>query len=436
MKKILLSIILIYTLGCQNGNATNYIHASGSYIIGVCGDTIILRGINYAAFNWGIDITDDRFAEIAQSGANCVRIPWYSSSAASGGHLLYDNLDMLDSAIAKCVRNKMIPIVVLMDNTCDSTQSTLITLSNFYLQPGVLSIIHTFQSSLIIDIANEALYHQWSANTPAQALTEFENTYKTIITNFRNANVHIPLMIDAPDCGTDLTGLTSIAPSLQTFDTQHNLIFSAHAYWYGYANNDSTTVRNIITSALSQNVPIVLGEVANLQDGTTACMYPLLYKQILNMCEELKVNWLSWSWDNDVCPSRQITNAGLYASLTTYGNDILNNPVYGISSHSKLTTYLSNKGSCTTTGITENSRDSNVVFFPNPMNNSSTIEIHSSMKGKVNVYFYDVLGQKILTKENESHTIVINRKDFSTGLFFYRVSIEGVEIGTGKFEAE
>src|ERR1022692_2473738 len=139
MKNVITFAILFKVfLFAMNANATNPIHANGKFIIGSCGDTITLRGVNYAAFNWGFDLTDDRFSQIALSGANCIRIPWYSSSAAGQGAPLYDNLAMLDSAIAKCVRNRMIPILVLMDNSCDSTSSTLITLSNYYLQPAVL----------------------------------------------------------------------------------------------------------------------------------------------------------------------------------------------------------------------------------------------------------------------------------------------------------
>src|ERR1017187_5865453 len=194
MKNVItFAILFIAFLFVMNANATNPIHANGKFIIGSCGDTITLRGVNYAAFNWGWDLTDDRFAQIALSGANCIRIPWYSSSAAGGGAPVYNNLANLDSAISKCVRNKMIPILVLMDNTCNADTGALLTLSNYYLQPSVVSIINTFQNSLIIDIANEALYHNW-ANNPTLALSQFKNTYKAIITNMRNAGILVPLM--------------------------------------------------------------------------------------------------------------------------------------------------------------------------------------------------------------------------------------------------
>src|ERR1700722_17076919 len=98
MKNLILTLSLMITfLYNVKGNGPLTIQANASYLIGICGDTIVLRGINYAAFNWGNDFTDDRFSEIAMTGANCIRIPWYSSSAAGGGAPLYDHLEYLDS---------------------------------------------------------------------------------------------------------------------------------------------------------------------------------------------------------------------------------------------------------------------------------------------------------------------------------------------------
>lgn len=65
---------------------------------------------------------------------------------------------------------------------------------------------------------------------------------KIIITNLRAVSgFDFPLLIDAPDCGqnSDAFITSGTAADLITFDPAHNLIFSAHAYWYGYAANDS-----------------------------------------------------------------------------------------------------------------------------------------------------------------------------------------------------
>jgi mannan endo-1,4-beta-mannosidase len=139
-------------------------------------------------------------------------------------------------------------------------------------------------------------------------------------------------MIDAPDCGTNSDAFitSNVANDLIQFDPQHNLIFSAHTYWYGFANNDSAQMAAKINAVLAQNIPLVLGEVANFQDDANPCQYALNDKPLLNYCQLKKVSWLAWSWDNDVCPARQVSSNGNFNSLTTYGYDIVNNPSYGL----------------------------------------------------------------------------------------------------------
>ena len=340
-------LIIGLSLICYaNTGFAQTIHTSGSTIIGVCGDTITLRGIDYAPFDWGYDSTQLYLNQIAKTGANVVRMPWYDTSSAP-----YYTYPLLDTAINHCIQNKMIPVIVLMDITCDNDYHALLTLAQWYTTPQVTQIINKYKSSLIIDIANEAGYVTWD-NDPTTALQTYKNTYDSITHLLRNANITIPIMIDAPDCGTNINVFDSVATNIVSSDPLHNVLFSAHAYWYAYANNDSATMLGILQNAKSANYPLMLGEIANYQDGNTACEYALNYTSLLHICQNLNIGWLAWSWNNDVCASRQLSNDGSFTNLSSYGNDIVNNSDYGLSTTAKLTTYLyNNQGSCVTTGI-------------------------------------------------------------------------------------
>lgn len=392
MKKNLLTLIFVLFLKMTFAQPFTTIKANGSRLIGICGDTILLRGLNYEPFNWGYDINDEKFAEISITGSNCVRIPWYTSSAAAGGAPLFDVLANLDTAIARCFRNKMIAIVDLHDNTCNGDISQIATLSNWWLNPNVIAMINNYKHSLIINIANEAGYVQWTGNAAA-ALIDFKNTYQSIVSNMRNAGIEVPLMIDAPDCGTDLDDLASIAVALQTNDPLHNLIFSAHAYWYAYAGNDSITMLNKIMNALSQNVPIVLGEIANLQDDAAPCAYVLNYEALLHICSDLGVSWLAWSWDHDNCPARQVSSNGNFASLTYYGNDIVYNADYGLQMHSDITDYLANNQICNT-GISDNNSSDKLISVLKAQNG---IIVTSLVNDITTITLYDVFSKNIKT---------------------------------------
>lgn len=93
--------------------------------------------------------------------------------------------------------------------------------------------------------------------------------------------------------------------------------------------------------------------------------------------------------------------------------------------------------SCILEGIKENLiNKSEIIVYPDPVSSISILQIQSNLIGKVIINFYDILGQDVLNIESENHTITINRKDFNAGMFFYRVSICGEVLGSGKFVTE
>lgn len=309
-----------------------YIHTSGKYILGPCDDTLMLKGVNYAPYNWGYDINSLEITQIGQSGANAVRLVWYSNHPDPHTNAVYANFAALDSAISKCVQQKMIAVLELHDYTCSNDTTGLLSQSAWWTQAGVFNILNKYKESVIINYANEALYYNWTSN-PTAALATYKRTYQNIISTLRsNPGFKFPIMIDAPDCGTNTDAFTTsnVANSLIQSDPEHNLIFSAHTYWYVYANNDSAQMAAKINAVLAQNIPLVLGEVANFQGDVTPCQYTMNYEQLLNYCQLKKVSWLAWCWDHDNCPARQVSSNGNFNSLTTYGIDLVHNPGYGM----------------------------------------------------------------------------------------------------------
>lgn len=367
MKNLYLSFLLAFSLNYLPAQVSNFIHTSGKYILGPCNDTLTLKGINYAPYNWGYTLSDLKIDQIAQTGANVVRLAWYWSNP---GASVYYNYVALDSALSKCKQYKMIAIVELHDFTCANNHTNLLNGSGWWTNSSVFPLLTKYKQNVIVNIANEALQVNWTSN-PATALTAYKTTYQTIIGNLRNVSgFDFPLMIDAPDCGqnSDAFITSGTAASLITADPKHNLIFSAHAYWYGYANNDSLQMATKINNVLTQNIPFVLGEVANQQDDVTMCQYNLNYKPLLKFCQQKKVGWLAWSWDHDGCPNRQVSTNGMFNSLSTYGNDIVNNPAYGLlATPAPKSQYLLTNGACLTATLNENDlTGKGVQVYPNP----------------------------------------------------------------------
>lgn len=325
------------------------IFVQGKNIIGPCGDTLLLKGVNYAPYNWGWSPSDLRINQIGLSGSNCVRIVWYKNGSSGTPASTYSNITLLDSVLSKCIQNKLIPIIELHDQTCQNSSSGLINLSSWFTQNSIKPILLKYKHSIILNIANEALYVNWTSN-PTTSLNTFISTYNSIITNLRNNGLNMPVMIDAPDCGTNIEALANASNALLTNDIKQNLIFSAHAYWYGYANNDSLTFLNKINYMLSKNVAFLFGEIANYQDDATLCQYSLNLSALLNICKTKKLGWIAWSWDNDGCTARQLTTNGNFNSLSPYGNYIFNNSNIGINSNPPSKSMYLEKGACVLRG--------------------------------------------------------------------------------------
>jgi len=417
MKKLLLSLLTVVSISLQS-QTSNFIHTSGKYILGPCNDTITIKGINYAPYNWGYTLSDLKIDQIAQTGANAVRIVWYWSNPGAN---VYYNYVALDSAISKCIQHKMIAIVELHDFTCGNSPSSLTNGSGWWTNSSVFPILQKYKQSIIVNIANEALQVNWTSN-PTTALATYKNTYQNIITNLRSTTgFDFPLMIDAPDCGqnSDAFITSNTASDLITFDPKHNVIFSTHAYWYGYANNDSLQMATKINNVTAQNIPLVLGEIANQQDDASMCQYNLNYKPLLNYCENKKISWLAWSWDHDGCPARQLSSNGNFSNLTTYGNDIINNTTYGLLSHpAAKSSYLVNNKTCnSTTGIKNSLQDLSISLFPNPSTGTFNIANVNNFK---TIKAFDLLGKEVDVIQLSDNTFSLNNK----GVYFIQIQTE------------
>lgn len=315
------------------------LHTKGRHLYDASGKKLILRGINLPLLDdWNFP-QSNQLAELEKTGANAVRIQWYKDYGQSS-RPAYSIAD-LDNVLAQCKASRIIPIVYLSDSTCKSDVTFLNTeLLPWWTSDSVLTVLKKHQRYLILNLANELGFYRWTDNQTT-TLETFKNAYKSAITTIRQS-LHSPIMIDAPDCGTSIEVFNSIGQELIDHDPDHNLLFSGHAYWAAYDGLP------YLEAAIHANLPIVFGEVANKQDEnsngkTQYCYYDLdgsqenrapqgtfTYQTFLQKLTEQEVSWLAWSWWKDGCSNRQMSQDGTFSSLTSYGNDLVNHPTYGL----------------------------------------------------------------------------------------------------------
>jgi poly(3-hydroxybutyrate) depolymerase len=310
--------------GIASSNNAGYIHTAGKYILGPQGDTVVLRGVNYAPYNWGWDSTELRINQIALTNANAVRLVWYVNG---GGAPHYSNWRLLDSAISKCVQNGMVVIPELHDQTCTQDSAALTALITWWTHPNMIAILNKYQGNIIVNFANEALGSGawgWLGGSP----NAYKNIYGNIITQLRsNYGFNYPIMLDAPECGGNELALlnNTVATHLNNLDPLHNIIFSVHTYW-PTPSNTAAVLGARLAGLYNSSVPFVLGEVA----ATSDCSDVILLDSILRYAKQYDLGWLAWSWDRDNCAARQISTNGLFASLTPTGAMVVNNLQVGL----------------------------------------------------------------------------------------------------------
>jgi hypothetical protein len=91
-------------------------------------------------------------------------------------------------------------------------------------------------------------------------------------------------------------------------------------------------------------------------------------------------------------------------------------------------------------GISENHSNENVLtVFPNPFSTSTQVQINSGLvHSGLDLFFvmYDVNGKVIRNEKVSSSTIVIDRENLSSGIYFYRLMFNGNPVADGKLIAQ
>ena len=424
------NIILItgFLLGIMSIQAQNNVmKVQGSNLVTTNGQTIVLRGINYPILNEGsISISNasqyqNYIDQVALTGANAIRIPWHTDGVhwrdmqpyGTPGTLEgYIDNGHLSNLIGYCRQKGMIPILEIHDVTCSDNWSALLTtVQNWWLKPEILNLIETHKEYLIINIANEMGKAEWTVNSTA-AMNTFKNNYNQVIANLRNAGVKVPLMIDAPDCGTSSTQLLSVAQDMLNADSEGNLIFSAHTYWYGYANT-TTAITTKINEIVNSGVCFVFGEIANRQDVTGDPVdgtYNIdnIYQEVLTQACTHGIGWLAWTFNHDWESNREISSTSQFSNLTTYGNDLVYNTVYGL---------LAGQCNAVPLSVSDFSALQNTVkIYPNP---ASEIVFLENTQNVIQITLYDSTGRMLKSKSDNFNQIDVS--DLSTGIYYLKI---------------
>lgn len=430
MKKIYF-LALLTVLTCHSQQLQQTLKVVGKNLTTVSGQTIVLRGINYPIIDDGsISLTNaaeyqHKIDEAAKTGANAIRIPWYTdgthwrdipgppTNGTPGTVMGYVNNGHLSNLIGYCHTKGMIPILEIHNLTCSGDWIEFNnTVMPWWKSQVILNLIEAHKGYLVINLANEFGQARWTGNT-TNGMNVFKTNYNAAVSQLRALNVNVPIMIDAPDCAQSSTELLSAAESMVTSDPQHNLIFSSHAYWSGYAQTQAA-VQIKLNEAQNTNVCFVLGEVASTQDNNSCGDFSLasLYPTILTEACSRNIGWLGWTYTLDCSSPREMTTNGEFNTLTVYGNDLVNNSVYGLKS----------SGGCGASLLASSEFEDGSSFsvYPNPATNRISIRGSETIE---NAKIFDISGRLLKNINSDFETVDV--AFLKTGTYIIQIQIRG-----------
>lgn len=304
-------LALIISFKSVEAQTRQTMYVEGRNIYTACGEQVVLRGVN-EMFIWSGNRTGSTILpQIAQTGANSVRLVWTTTGSTTELRQLIEN----------CIANKMIAVPELHDATGDFSKFQL--LLDYWKQPVVVQLMNDNKEWVILNIGNEV-------GGGSESNAQYQAYYQDAITQLRNAGYEMPFMIDAGGWGNNEGYITSTAAALMNHDPLKNLIFSVHTYWMGTQAQNQTRLDALISNMKSQNLPLVFGEAPQYAASPSSCSTVFPYQYFLRRCQEEGLGWQAWSWgavDNGDCGAPNsvfdITSNGNFGSwATTFGQEI------------------------------------------------------------------------------------------------------------------
>lgn len=270
---------------------SNGLHVvDGKFVADAAGNRLVLRGVNMgSAFADGFGTAE--IPEIEKTGANAVRLVLQRQYDNSGSGTM--TAAQVESLITSCIDKGMVPILELHDYTGTSDVSGSLGQATAWWTSGDMKpMLMKYQKSIIINIANEP--DDGSANGSGYSSANMD-----AVRSLRAAGYSCPFMIDAPGWGKDPDFFVEHGKELMDADPLHNLIFSVHTYWPttgAYGNYSDAQITTYLNNLGNSGLPVVLGEIAAVDDQDANGLRPINYKLIMRLCQQNQLGYLVWWW--------------------------------------------------------------------------------------------------------------------------------------------
>ncbi|MEQ9220160.1 MAG: cellulase family glycosylhydrolase [Cyclobacteriaceae bacterium] len=293
--------ILVFGIACFSCSEDVHretFYVEGSRIFAPNGEAFIARGVNKMIFYQDRSGAES-YREIARTGANIVRIFWFTKGTA----------EELDVTLTNCIAHNMVAMPAVWEAT--GKWENLQQCVDYWSREDIVAVIEKHKKYVLLNIANEAGNHDVSPG-------DYRETYQNAVLKLRNAGITVPLVIDAAGWGRRESDILNQGPEILKADPDRNLIFSWHQW---DSNTPQSRIKDAIDGARSKNLAFMIGEFAHKEVGCKCCID---YKYILDYCQETGTGWLAWSWGpgNGDCAEMDMTENNQLETLYGWGFEV------------------------------------------------------------------------------------------------------------------
>lgn len=298
---LLFGPLLAACLGC----ARPTMDVKGAALYDRRGERVVLRGVN-TGIAFPADPKGEKLAEVAKTGANCVRLTFrwiYNKSDAA----------QVDAALTQAARHQMFAMPGLWDATGKWDQLQFCV--DFWRQPEMARVLKKHEGYTMLNIANEAGDHSVSNEA-------YRAAYAKAISQLRVAGLHMPLVIDAAGWGREERYILENAEWLLEQDPERNLIFSWHPW---DENQPAERYRRAMDEASAKGICLIVGEFA--QTGVSY-QQSIDFRAIMRLAQERQIGWLWWWWQGD--DKHSLTTDGVFGHWANMGEEVCVTSPHGL----------------------------------------------------------------------------------------------------------
>lgn len=256
-------------------------HMDGLKFLDANGNEFIMRGVNFP-YAWYTKEWARSVPAMKVIGCNTVRVV-----LGTGDQHPRTSSAELATIIHDLEAHQMLAVLEVHDCTGYGEQQhapravPLTSATAYWTSPEIMAVLKGHEKSTIINIANEPIGN-------AMVDTWFDSTKQAVLA-LRAAGLTHTIMVDGPNWGQDFTGtMRAYAAELLAADPEKNLIFSVHIY---ESFKDRASIEAYLRAFVEAKLPLIVGEFATENNGI-----PVDAKSVLELCAQLGVGCLGWSW--------------------------------------------------------------------------------------------------------------------------------------------